>query len=61
MGNPDLGCCGSETETPVLDALGAKGLRFTGFYTVTEGPVPNGTWLRPVFVAEMGSFVASAR
>ncbi len=32
MGYSDLGCYGSEIETPQLDALAANGLRFTQFY-----------------------------
>ncbi|QTN32294.1 arylsulfatase [Akkermansiaceae bacterium] len=32
MGYSDLGCYGSEIETPHLDALAAEGLRFTNFY-----------------------------
>ena len=32
MGFSDLGCYGSEIATPNLDALAAKGLRFTQFY-----------------------------
>jgi arylsulfatase len=32
MGWSDLGCYGSEIKTPNLDALAAKGLRFTQFY-----------------------------
>ena len=34
MGYSDLGCFGSEIETPNLDALAAKGLRFSQFYNV---------------------------
>ncbi len=32
MGFSDIGCYGSEIKTPNLDALAAKGLRFTQFY-----------------------------
>ena len=32
MGFSDLGCYGSEIETPNLDRLAASGLRFTQFY-----------------------------
>ncbi|MEM7394605.1 MAG: arylsulfatase, partial [Verrucomicrobiota bacterium] len=32
MGFSDIGCYGSEIETPVLDGLAANGLRFTQFY-----------------------------
>ena len=32
MGYSDLGCFGSEIQTPNVDALAAKGLRFSQFY-----------------------------
>ena len=32
MGYSDLGCYGSEIETPRLDALASQGLRFSQFY-----------------------------
>ena len=32
MGFSDIGCYGGEVETPTLDALAAKGLKFTQFY-----------------------------
>src|SRR5688500_4154394 len=32
LGYSDLGCYGGEIHTPNLDALAAKGLRFTQFY-----------------------------
>ena len=32
MGFSDLGCYGSEIETPNLDGLAARGVRFTQFY-----------------------------
>jgi len=32
MGYADIGCYGSEIETPNLDSLAAQGLRFTNFY-----------------------------
>ena len=32
MGYSDIGCYGGEIETPTLDALAARGLRFTQFY-----------------------------
>ena len=32
MGYSDIGCYGSEIETPTLDKLAAKGLRYTRFY-----------------------------
>ncbi len=36
LGFSDLGCYGSEIETPVLDALAADGLRFTQFYNTAK-------------------------
>ncbi|HEX6987805.1 MAG TPA: sulfatase-like hydrolase/transferase, partial [Planctomycetaceae bacterium] len=36
MGWSDLGCYGSEIETPNLDALAGRGLRFTQFYNTAR-------------------------
>ncbi|MEM9587026.1 MAG: arylsulfatase [Planctomycetota bacterium] len=36
LGFSDLGCYGSEIETPRLDALAAKGLRFNQFYNTAK-------------------------
>ncbi|MGB6220822.1 MAG: arylsulfatase [Haloferula sp.] len=36
MGFSDLGCYGSEIETPTLDRLAAKGLRFSQFYNTAK-------------------------
>lgn len=36
LGFADLGCYGSEIETPNLDALAAKGLRFSQFYNTAK-------------------------
>jgi arylsulfatase len=36
MGFSDLGCYGSEVDTPNLDALAANGLRFTQFYNTAR-------------------------
>ena len=36
MGYSDIGCYGSEIETPVLDGLAADGLRFTHFYNTAR-------------------------
>lgn len=36
LGYADLGCYGSEIETPVLDKLAAGGLRFTQFYNTAR-------------------------
>ncbi|GAG13216.1 unnamed protein product, partial [marine sediment metagenome] len=32
MGFSDIGCYGGEVQTPSLDSLAARGLRFTQFY-----------------------------
>ena len=50
MGFSDLGCYGSEIETPVLDQLAAKGLRFTQFYntarcSTTRASLLTGQWM----------------
>jgi arylsulfatase len=36
MGISDIGCYGSEIETPVLDGLAANGVRFTQFYNTAR-------------------------
>ena len=36
MGYSDIGCYGSEIETPTLDSLAANGLRFTQFYNTSR-------------------------
>ncbi|MEM6472962.1 MAG: arylsulfatase [Planctomycetota bacterium] len=36
MGFSDIGCYGSEIETPHLDAMAAKGLRYTQFYNTAR-------------------------
>jgi arylsulfatase A-like enzyme len=36
MGYTDIGCYGSEIQTPVLDGLAANGLRFTQFYNTSR-------------------------
>ncbi len=36
MGFSDIGCYGSEMETPHLDALAAGGVRFTQFYNTAR-------------------------
>ncbi len=36
MGYSDLGCYGSEIETPALDSLAANGLRYTQFYNTSR-------------------------
>ena len=36
MGYSDIGCYGSEIETPVLDKLAKNGLRYTQFYNTSR-------------------------
>ena len=36
LGFADLGCYGSEIQTPNLDTLAAKGLRFSQFYNTAK-------------------------
>ena len=36
MGYTDIGCYGSEIETPVLDKLASNGVRFTQFYNTSR-------------------------
>ena len=36
MGYTDIGCYGSEINTPVLDGLAENGLRFTQFYNTSR-------------------------
>ena len=36
LGFSDLGCYGSEIETPTLDTLAANGMRFTQFYNTAK-------------------------
>ena len=36
LGFSDLGCYGSEIQTPNLDTLAAKGLRFSQFYNTAK-------------------------
>ena len=36
LGFSDLGCYGSEIETPNLDSLAANGLRFSQFYNTAK-------------------------
>ena len=49
MGFSDIGCYGSEIETPSLDALAANGLRFKQFYNTarccpTRASLLTGLW-----------------
>jgi len=38
MGYSDLGCFGSEIDTPNINELAAQGLRFTQFYNASRTP-----------------------
>ena len=45
LGYSDLGCYGSEIETPNLDGLAKNGLRFSQFYNTARGwPWRAGRW-----------------
>ena len=45
LGFADLGCYGSEIRTPNLDALAAKGLRFSQFYNTATSAILRGVSL----------------
>jgi arylsulfatase A-like enzyme len=59
MGYSDPGCYGGEIETPNIDALAAKGVRFTQFYncsrcTTTRASLLTGAYPQRVGMAEFG-------
>ena len=58
MGYSDLGCFGSEIETPHLDSLAAKGLRFSQFYNAgkccpTRASLLTGLWSHQAGIGAM--------
>ena len=58
MGFSDLGCYGSEIETPHLDSLAENGLRFTSFYNTsrccpTRASLLTGLWSHQAGIGEM--------
>jgi arylsulfatase A-like enzyme len=54
MGFSDLGCYGSEIETPYLDSLAAKGLRFTQFYNTSKCFPSRACLLNGVYAQQSG-------
>jgi len=61
MGFSDLGCYGSEIHTPNLDALAARGLRFTQFYNTARCCPTRASILTGLYPhqADMGHMVGS--
>ncbi|MBL68387.1 MAG: arylsulfatase [Verrucomicrobiales bacterium] len=54
MGWSDIGCYGGEIETPNLDALAGKGLRFTQFYNTGRCCPTRATLLTGVYAHQAG-------
>ena len=54
MGFSDLGCYGSEIETPNIDALAHSGLRFTQFYNCAKCETTRATLLSGRYHTEVG-------
>ena len=54
MGYSDLGCYGSEIETPNIDQLAADGLRFTQFYNCAKCETTRATLLSGRYFPEVG-------
>jgi arylsulfatase A-like enzyme len=54
MGWSDLGCYGSEIETPNLDRLAAKGLRFSQFYNTAKCSQTRASLLSGLYHPEVG-------
>lgn len=63
LGYADLGCYGSEIQTPTLDGLAENGLRFTQFYNSARCCPSRATLLTGLFPhqAGIGSFVGPDR
>jgi arylsulfatase len=61
LGYSDLGCYGSEIETPNLDGLAANGVRFTAFYNSARCCPSRASLLTGLFPHQtgIGSFVGS--
>lgn len=55
LGFADLGCYGSEIETPRLDALAASGLRFTQFYDTAKCHSSRVSLLTGLYCEQAGS------
>ena len=54
MGYSDLGCYGSEIETPNIDRLAAGGLRFSQFYTCTVCGISRASMLTGLYHHQVG-------
>jgi arylsulfatase len=54
MGYADLGCYGSEIQTPHLDRLASRGLRFTQFYNTAKCHSSRACLLTGCYAAEVG-------
>jgi len=54
MGFSDLGCYGSEIETPNLDALASRGMRFTQFYNCAKCETTRASMLTGLYHDETG-------
>jgi arylsulfatase len=54
MGYSDLGCYGSEIETPVLDGLAENGLRFSQFYNTARCCPTRASLLTGLYPAQTG-------
>ena len=55
MGFSDLGCYGGEINTPNLDALASRGLRFTQFYNCAKCETTRATLLSGKYYPEVGN------
>jgi len=55
MGFSDLGCYGGEVETPNLDSLATRGLRFTQFYNCAKCETTRATLLSGKYYPEVGN------
>lgn len=56
MGYSDIGCYGGEIETPVLDDLAARGLRFTQFYNNAKCAPTRASLLTGRYSQQVGCF-----
>jgi len=59
MGFADLGCYGSEIQTPHLDRLASNGLRFTQFYNTAKCHSSRACLLTGCYAAEVGESAIS--
>lgn len=59
LGFSDLGCYGGEIQTPNLDRLASKGLRFTQFYNTAKCHSSRASLLTGCYAAEVGESAIS--